>query len=195
MGLFKRSTTQPTDSTPAPLAEYKVVYKGGLAELPKSKVAGIELRIWPDRFELLPTAAARKFWQPLTIPFAAVADVQVATRQVGTGQALLAGANARNLVQDNNLHFHYVDQVGQSIVLRVEMLTGVTVQGQAKKAAEFNDLLQAHGIRRLFGGASNVATAVSTGSLADEIAKLQQLLQVGALSPAEFEQAKARLLG
>ncbi|GAA1246415.1 hypothetical protein GCM10009665_41670 [Kitasatospora nipponensis] len=33
------------------------------------------------------------------------------------------------------------------------------------------------------------------GSLADELAKLQQLLQAGALSPAEFEQAKAQLLG
>lgn len=33
------------------------------------------------------------------------------------------------------------------------------------------------------------------GSLADEIGKLQALLQTGALSPAEFEQAKAQLLG
>jgi hypothetical protein len=32
------------------------------------------------------------------------------------------------------------------------------------------------------------------GSLADELAKLQQLVQMGALTPAEFEQAKARLL-
>ena len=33
------------------------------------------------------------------------------------------------------------------------------------------------------------------GSLADELGKLQQLVQAGALSPQEFEQAKARLLG
>lgn len=32
-------------------------------------------------------------------------------------------------------------------------------------------------------------------SVADELAKLHQLVQAGALSPAEYEQAKARLLG
>jgi len=32
-------------------------------------------------------------------------------------------------------------------------------------------------------------------SLADEIGKLQALVQAGALSPSEYEQAKARLLG
>ena len=32
-------------------------------------------------------------------------------------------------------------------------------------------------------------------SIADEIAKLHELLNRGALTPAEFEQAKARLLG
>ncbi|MCX4750943.1 hypothetical protein OG455_41415 [Kitasatospora sp. NBC_01287] len=36
MALFKKS--QPADAGAAPLAEYKVVYKGGLAELPKAKV-------------------------------------------------------------------------------------------------------------------------------------------------------------
>ncbi|GAB2696264.1 SHOCT domain-containing protein [Kitasatospora kifunensis] len=195
MALFKKS--QPSDSSgPAPLAEYKVVYKGGLADLPKAKVAGIEFRVWGDRFTLDPTAAAKRFWTPLAIPFSAISDLKIVTRQVGTGQAILAGANARNLAQDNNIHFHFQDAAGQQVILRVEMLTGVTVQGQAKKAAEFNDLLQAHGIRRLFGGAPQAAaTAPTGGSLADEIAKLQQLLQAGALSQTEFEQAKARLLG
>lgn len=37
--------------------------------------------------------------------------------------------------------------------------------------------------------------AVTGGSLADELVKLQTLVQAGALSPQEFEQAKARLLG
>lgn len=42
--------------------------------------------------------------------------------------------------------------------------------------------------------AQRTTGAPAAGSLADEIAKLQQLLTTGALTQAEFEQAKARLL-
>jgi hypothetical protein len=190
--LFKRNAEPPADAAPQPLAEYRVTYKGGLPELPKAKIGGIELKIWPDRLTLDPTTASKKFWQSLAIPYAAVSDLQIVRRQVGTGEAILAGVNAQNLAQDNNIHITYQNAAGQPIILRVEMLTGITVQGQAKKCAEFNDLLNAHSIRRAF--AAPPATPSPIGSLADELAKLQQLLQAGALSTDEFERAKARLL-
>ena len=193
MGLFKSSNAEPVEGAPAPIAEYKVNYRGGLAALPKAKVGGIMLQAWDDRFTFEPTVGSKKFWQQLTVPCAAISDVQIVRRKVSTGEALLSSSqNQRNLEQDNNIHFHYTDAAGQPVVLRVEVLTGVTVTGQAKKAAEFNDLLQARGIRAQF---QQTAPPAGAGSVADELAKLGQLLQQGILSPEEFASAKGRLLG
>ena len=192
MGIFKSSRAEPQDAAPAPIAEYKVNYKGGLVELPKAKIGGITLQVWGDAFAFDPTVGSKKFWQPLTIPYSAVTEVTTARHQVGTAQSLLSSsAGQRNLEQENNLHFHYVDAAGQRIILRVEMLTGVSVAGQARKCAEFNDVLQAHGIRNQF---QQAAVQPGVGSLADELGKLQQLLAAGVLSADEFAAAKARLL-
>lgn len=193
MGLFKSSKAEPADGTPAPIAEYKVIYRGGLAELPKAKTGHIMLQAWGDCFAMEPGSVSKKFWTPLTIPYAAISDVQIVRRQVSTAESLLSSSQGqRNLEQDNNIHIHYTDATGQPVVLRVEMLTGVTVTGQAKKAAEFNDLLQAHGIRAQFQQATAPA---GSGSVADEFAKLGQLFQQGILSPEEFAAAKGQLLG
>jgi hypothetical protein len=193
VGLFKTNKAEPADSTPAPTAEYKVIYKGGLAELPKAKHGIIMMQVWGDHFAFEPGSASRKFWQPLAIPYAAVSDVEIAQHQVGTAQSLLtSGSGQRNLEQDNNLHFHYTTTDGRSLTLRMEMLTGVSVAGQARKAAEFNDLLQARGIRTQFRAAP---AQPGGGSLADELSKLQQLATSGVLTPDEFAAAKARLLG
>jgi hypothetical protein len=69
MALFGNKNSRNTDAGPAPLAEYKVVYRGGLPHLPKSKVGGIELRYWPDRLTLDPTTGSKKFWQPMELPY------------------------------------------------------------------------------------------------------------------------------
>jgi hypothetical protein len=195
MGLFKSGKPEPVDGAPVPIAEYKVTYRGGLAALPKAKVGNITLQTWGDRFSLQPTIGSRDFWRPLTIPYAAISDVQIVRRQVGTAESILSAGSrngTRDLQQDNNIHIHYADKANTPVVLRLEMLTGVTVTGQARKAAEFNDLLQARGIRAQF---QRMAAPVGAGSLADELAKLQQLAQAGVLSAEEFASAKARLLG
>ncbi|MEY9839692.1 SHOCT domain-containing protein [Streptacidiphilus sp. EB103A] len=193
MGLFGNKQTSTTD---APLAEYKVVYRGGLPHLPKAKVAGIELRYWPDRITLDPTSAAKKFWDPLAIPYGAISDLTIEQRQVSTTESLLASGSrggARDLATHNNIHLAYTDPAGQPMLLRVEMLTGVTVSGQAKKCAEMLDMIRVQGIRNHFATAP--AATGSAGSVADELAKLGQLMQQGILSADEFAAAKARLLG
>ena len=62
-----------------------------------------------------------------------------------------------------------------------------------KQQPDFEKLRAAveQAIAQLQGGAAQPAG----GSLADELVKLQSLVQAGALSQAEFEQAKGRLLG
>jgi len=112
MALF-RSKTTPPDTGPAPIAEYKVNYRGGLATLPKAKIGGIMVQVWDDRFTFEPTTGSKKFWEPLTIPYTAISDVRIVRRQVTTGEALLtSSSNMRNLEQDNNIHFHYTDTAG-----------------------------------------------------------------------------------
>lgn len=194
MGLFGSKST-PGDAVPAPTAEYKVTYKGGLASLPKAKIGGITLQVWDDRFAFEPTVGSKKFWEPLVIPFVAVSDVQIVRRQVGSGQALLAGGSARDLETDNNLHFHYVDRDGQPLILRVEMLTGVSVSGQARKAAEFADLLMARGVRTQFYTAAAPTPQQPQGGVTEHLAKLGEMYQQGLLTQTEFESAKAKALG
>lgn len=197
MALFKSKNQQPADGTPSPLAEYKVIYKGGLPELPKAKIGGIEMKFWPDRIALEPTTASKKFWQPLALPYAAITDLQIVKRQVSTGEALLSGrGGTRDLEQDNNIHIGFATEHGQPLVLRLEMLTGVTVTGQAKKCRELEDLLRVNGIRDSFAaGAGQAPQDAVGGGVAEEIGKLAALHTQGILSDAEFAAAKARLLG
>lgn len=196
MGLFG-SKKETVDAGPAPLAEYKVVYRGGLPELPKAKVGGIELRYWPDRLTLDPTAASKKWWEHLEIPYAAIGGFTIEKRQVGTAETLLSAGKpggTRDLATDNNLHISYTSQDGQPMLLRLEMLTGVTVGGQAKKCTEMVDLLRVHRILDQLTGPTT-APAAAGGSVADELAKLAALREQGILSEDEFAASKARLLG
>lgn len=196
MGLF--SSKKPSeDAGPAPIAEYKVIYKGGLAHLPKAKVAGIELRWWPEHLSLDPTAAAKKFWEPLYLPYEAISDLSIAQRQVSAAEGFLAAGKpggAKDLATDNNIHISYTSQDGHPILLRLEMLTGFNVSGQAKRCAEMLDMLRAHRILDQITTPAAAAPMASAG-VADELAKLGQLAQQGILSPEEFAAAKSRLLG
>lgn len=81
-------------------------------------------------------------------------------------------------------------------MLRFEMLTGVTVPGQAKKCREFSDRLRVLGIRDKFRGDPAAAAADGAGgsSIPDQIAQLASLRDQGVLSSAEFEAKKGELL-
>lgn len=104
-----------------------VTYKGGLRKLPKAKIGKITLDILEDRFRLTAgNDVARKFWTDLEIPYEQVSSVEIADRSVSTFEGLAGGLNSRQLNQKNNIHFSYLSGNGPT-VLRVEMLTGVTV--------------------------------------------------------------------
>jgi len=181
-----------------PLAIYDVVYKGGLRELPKSKVAKIVLELWPDHFVFVPTNSSKKFWIQLEIPYSSITSVDVTDRTVSTFEGLAGGLDSKQLNQKNNIHFGYRGAEGDTL-LRVEMLSGVTVMGQAKKCLEFEDRLRTFRIRDQFvtavqPSASPALTSAAGGSLTDELKKLAVLHDAGALTDDEFAAAKARLL-
>lgn len=178
---------------------YTVTYKGGLRELPKPKIGKISLTIHEDGFRLTAgNNVARKFWTDLEIPYATVNAVEITDRTVSTFEALAGGMNSRQLNQKNNIHFSFVGPDGPT-VLRVEMLTGVTVMGQAKKCQEFEDRLRSHQIRERFGATSSPQILESSHgpslSAADELAKLASLRDQGVLTEEEFQSQKAKLIG
>jgi hypothetical protein len=81
------------------------------------------------------------------------------------------------------------------LVLRVEMLTGITVMGQAGKCRELLDQLRSHGI--LSQIESRRAVPTDTAHLVDipaQIRGLATLRDEGLLTSAEFEAKKAELL-
>jgi hypothetical protein len=179
---------------------YTVTYKGGLRELSKAKLGKITLDIYEDRFRLTAgNDVARKFWTDIEIPYKTTSEVVVADRTVSTFEGLAGGLNSRQLNQKNNIHFSFLGSDGRT-VLRVEMLTGVTVSGQAKRCQEFEDRLRSHQIRERFGAVAATHTPMHGAqqdarvSTADEMGKLAALRDQGILSDEEFQSQKNKLL-
>jgi hypothetical protein len=175
------------------LQSYKVVYRGGHPDYPKRKASGLFLGIYPDHFQIEPTKAAKKWFRELSIPYAQVRDVQIVARTVSSAEGLLGGVNSRQLNQDNNIHIIF-EAGGMEIVLRLEMLTGVTVMAQAGKCREFEDRLRNLGVRQKFQAAVEAQPASGGDDIPGQIAKLAALRDDGILSDEEFQNKKAELL-
>jgi hypothetical protein len=175
-----------------PLESYDVTYKGGLLDLPKSKVGKIKMEIYPDRFMFLPTLGSKKFWPELNIPHNTISDLKIVERTVSTFEGLAGGINSRQLNQKNNIQITYAEAAGDSM-LRLEMLSGVTVMGQANKCNELEDRLRTLHIREKFV-ASVPAASAEGGGLVEELGRLASLRESDILTEEEFVAAKARLL-
>ena len=177
------------------IESYGVVYLGGLPDYPKRKVGKIDLRVFEDRFELLPTTATEKWLKDLTIPYSQVLDVSIVQRQVSTVEGLLGGLDSRQLNQANNIHINYETDGGDKLVLRLEMLTGFTVMGQAMKCREFKDRLTTHGIRDRFRRVQGEGHKErSDVDIPSQIEKLAALRDKGIITQDEFATKKTELL-
>lgn len=146
VGLFGK---KKEDNGPKPLEKYQVIYKGGLPEYSKSKASGINFLLFEDRLQFTPTMGSKSWFSELTIPYSNINDITIESRIVGTAEALLGGLDSRQLDHKNNIHIKFTYS-GRPTILRLEMLTGVTVMGQAAKCKEFEDRLLVHGIREKF---------------------------------------------
>jgi hypothetical protein len=184
-----------------PLESYSVTYRGGLPDLPKAKVGKIELEIRADRFKLKPTSASKNFWSEMEIPYNTILNLEIVERTLNSFEGIAGRLNSRQLNQRNNIHITYLRPEGDQL-LRLEMLSGVTVMGQAKKCNEFQDRLRNLRVREQFvanapaaAPSALVAPATPMIAVADELAKLAALRDSGVLSAEEFDAQKAKLLG
>lgn len=203
---FKKNMSEHkalTDEAKAPIegniARYQVIYLGGFPMKPQKKSNSLSLgfNIMEDRFIFKPEYLAKTEWfgeENFEVLYSQVTKFEIVKRQVSTTEALLGSGDTKDLEQLNNIEITYIDANGEEHVLRVEMLTGTTVYGQATKCREMLDLLREKKILKLLNKetTTNEKTVISS---ADEIKKFKDLLDSGIITQEEFDAKKKELLG
>ena len=178
------------------IASYQVQYLGGLLEHPKSKAGFIELLLQDDCFQAEPDPREHQVvGTSVTIPYSDVNSVSIVARTVGTAEGLLGGLNSRQLKTRTTICTSTI-RVPQASgpILRVEMLSGVTVMGQAKKAKEFEDRLRANGILAKFRAAA-AAPGMQAVDIPGQLARLGEMhSSAGIRTDEEFAAKKTELL-
>jgi hypothetical protein len=175
------------------LENYSVIYLGGLPQYPNKKSGSLDFLVTPEAFHLRPTIGS-KWFAGLVITYSSVASFDIVERQVTSMEGLLGGINSRQLNQANNIHIEFKAD-GQDLILRLEMLSGMTVMGQAGKCRELMDRLRVHGVLGRFAGRAVAANPVPpTADIPAQIAKLAALRDQGILTSEEFEAKKTDLL-
>lgn len=180
------------------IIRYGVTYKGGLAEYPKIKVGEeIGLNIMEDCFYLKPTIVSVKWFKEMSIPYDKIKKLEIVERKVSNAEWLLSSSDSdmKSMEQKNTIEISYVDSEGKNQLIRLEMLTGVSIYGQAKKCVEFMDVLRQNGILDKFTPEENKSNVGgSEVDILGQIEKLASLKEKGILSEEEFAQKKTALL-
>ena len=189
----KPNAKAAANSNAQPIENYQVVYRGGLIEYPKQKAGGIRLLMLTDRFQLLPTLGTKSWFSELQIPYLKVVAVQIVQRTVSTLEGILGGLDSRQLNQANNIHLTFRGTSGEELLLRLEMVSGLTVMGQASKCLEFMDRLKSHKILDQFEEVQ-MKTGQSSTNIPEQIEKIAALFAKGILTIEEFNRKKSELL-
>ena len=149
------------------LEKYSVIYRGGLPTFPKGRPGLIDFYVLPDSFALRPTAGSKSWFPGLIVPYASVTSFEIAQRQVSTFEGLLGGLDSRQLNQPNNIHIG-LRWNGLDLLLRLEMISGITVMGQAGKCRELVDRLRVHGILGRIAGPQAGVPLINASDVVDE---------------------------
>ena len=190
MGFFSQQQPEP-----GLIDSYGVVYKGGLPKYTKEKAGMIDFKIFADRFELFPTLGTKAWFDGLKIPYSSVADFQIVQRTVGTIEGILGGLDSKQLNQANNIHISFQSPRREDLVLRLEMISGITVMGQAKKCLELMDRLKIHRVAEKFQKVqTKQALDVPPLDIPAQLEKLASLRDKGILTEGEFNAKKVELL-
>lgn len=177
------------------IIRYGVIYLGGLAKYPKKLTGEIGMNIMPDRFYFRPLPTT-KMEEDFEIPYSAVEKFELKRHQITNAEMMLSNSgDLKSMEQENNIEITYRED-GKKIVLRLEMLTGITLYGQAGKCREMMDVLRQHDILdQLQKETPAAATAAPAVSVSEELKKFKELLDMGVLTQEEFDAKKKQLLG
>jgi len=182
------------------IVRYQVIYRGGFPKKPQKKSDSLALgfNVMDDSFIFKPENLAKKEWfgeENFVIPYDKVIKFEIVKRQVSTTEALLSSnGDTKSLEQLNNINISYLDDEGSEQMVRVEMLTGTTVYGQAAKCQELVDLLREKKILNKLNKEKKESTQSSGDDVLAQIEKLASLKEKGLVSEEEFNKKKAILL-
>ena len=176
------------------IIRYEVIYLGGLPEYPQAKHgSAVGLNIMPDQFVFTKTGTSKDWFTEYRIPYDKISGITIEKRTISNAEMFLGGGNDPNQQQENNICITFDTEDGTELMLRVEMLTGFSIYGQATKCREFMDVLRQNGILKMFKQSSAAAAPVQPDILG-QIEKLAGLKAAGILSEEEFNQKKTELL-
>lgn len=182
------------NSQTKPIETYDVIYKGGLSEYPKEKPGAIRFHILDKEFSLMPTIGTKAWFAGLSIPYKNITKLSIEQRTVSSLEGILGGLDSRQLNQANNIHITFYPADNHELLLRLEMLSGFTVMGQARKCLELMDRIKSHNIFDQFRSEQKSAAPNGPQTPIELIEKLAGLRDKGLLTPDEFERKKADLL-
>ena len=176
------------------------------------------MNIMEECFYLKPTIGTNDWFEEMAIPYAKIKSLEIVERKISNTEWLLSSSDSdmKAMEQKNNIEIEYEDSDGNEQFIRLEMLTGISIYGQAKKCVEFMDVLRQNGILKKFAGKRNAAqnmqeqqmsgvqagetptagaAQVSNGDvILEQIEKLAGLKEKGILSEEEYQQKKSELL-
>lgn len=178
------------------IAKYEVIYIGGLSEYSGKPGGGIGLNIMPDCFYLKKGYVSKKWFNDFSIPYENIKKLEIVERTVSNAEWLLASSSSdmKSMEQKNNIEITYTNGSNPDVVLRLEMLTGVSIYGQAGKCREFMDILRQNGILDKFQNEQSSNNNGTNDDIPTQIKKLAELRENGILDDEEFAQKKADLL-
>ena len=193
-----------TDEAKAPIegsiVRYQVIYLGGFPMKPQKKTDSLSLgfNIMEDRFIFKPEYLAKTQWfgeENFEVPFSRVTKFEIVKRQVSTSEYMMSSSgDTKSLEQENNIEITYLDECGDELVIRVEMLTGVTIYAQAAKCREMLDLLREKKILNQLNKNTSAAPQASQPDVLEQLEKLSTLKEKGILTEEEFLAKKEALL-
>ncbi len=177
------------------IIRYEVIYLGGLPEYPKAKHGNaIGMNVMQDKFIFTKTGTSKDWFTEYTIHYSNISNISIEKRTISNAEMFLGGGNDANQQQENNICITFETGEGLELVLRVEMLTGVTIYGQATKCREFMDVLRQNGILSILKkNKENVASANQPDAI-EQLEKLSKMKEMGIISETEFELKKNELL-
>lgn len=212
MKKFSEETKKMKQPVEGAIMRYGVTYKGGLAKYPKQQSGEIGLNVMEECFYLKPTIGTNDWFEEMAIPYAKIKSLEIVERKISNTEWLLSSSDSdmKAMEQKNNIEIEYEDVDGNEQFIRLEMLTGISIYGQAKKCVEFMDVLRQNGILKKFAGNRNAAqnmqgqqmsgmqageTQAANGDvILEQIEKLAGLKEKGILSEEEYQQKKSELL-
>ena len=104
---------------------------------------GDRVKCFGGLFYLKPTMTTVEWFEEMAIPYEKI-KLEIVERKISNAEWLLSSSRSdmKAMEQKNNIEISYIDSDNKNQLIRLEMLTGVSIYGQAGKCVEFMDVLR-----------------------------------------------------